>query len=197
MPKKCGLIAFAVVLASLGFVSASQASIVAVSLSDDKGSDGPTYYVDTVTFNLPTGFTAAALDITAFGADDRVVLELNGTEISNVGIFGPGAGSFFFTDGGPVVPHTFINGDNSGPFLTLPGATFLDGLNTLTFIVNNTNAGINGGPNGGPTQVQFAGDVTFTAPVPEISTWAMMILGFAGVGCVAYRRKSKPALMAA
>jgi hypothetical protein len=33
--------------------------------------------------------------------------------------------------------------------------------------------------------------------VPEPSTWAMMIFGFAGVGFMAYRRKSKPALMAA
>jgi hypothetical protein len=28
-------------------------------------------------------------------------------------------------------------------------------------------------------------------------TWAMMLLGFAGIGFMAYRRKSKPALMAA
>jgi outer membrane lipase/esterase len=35
------------------------------------------------------------------------------------------------------------------------------------------------------------------ATVPEPSTWAMMILGFAGIGLLAYRRKSKPALMAA
>jgi Domain of unknown function (DUF4082)/PEP-CTERM motif len=33
--------------------------------------------------------------------------------------------------------------------------------------------------------------------VPEPSTWAMMIFGFAGVGFVAYRRKSKPAFMTA
>jgi PEP-CTERM motif len=33
--------------------------------------------------------------------------------------------------------------------------------------------------------------------VPEPSTWAMMILGFGGLGFMAYRRKSKPALMAA
>jgi hypothetical protein len=33
--------------------------------------------------------------------------------------------------------------------------------------------------------------------VPEPSTWAMMLLGFAGVGFMAYRRKTKPALMAA
>jgi hypothetical protein len=35
------------------------------------------------------------------------------------------------------------------------------------------------------------------AAVPEPSTWAMMILGFAGIGFMAYRRKSKLALTAA
>jgi hypothetical protein len=33
--------------------------------------------------------------------------------------------------------------------------------------------------------------------VPEPSTWAMIILGFAGIGFMACRRKAKPALMAA
>lgn len=36
-----------------------------------------------------------------------------------------------------------------------------------------------------------------TPAVPEPSTWAMLILGFAGVGFMAYRRKSMAALMAA
>jgi hypothetical protein len=36
-----------------------------------------------------------------------------------------------------------------------------------------------------------------TAAVPEPSTWAMMLLGFAGVGFVAFRRKRKAALIAA
>jgi hypothetical protein len=39
--------------------------------------------------------------------------------------------------------------------------------------------------------------VAFSPAVPEPSTWAMMILGFAGIGFMAYRRKSKPALLAA
>ena len=34
------------------------------------------------------------------------------------------------------------------------------------------------------------------AAVPEPSTWAMMIFGFAGIGFMAYRRRSSPALMA-
>jgi hypothetical protein len=39
--------------------------------------------------------------------------------------------------------------------------------------------------------------ISVTSGVPEPSTWAMMIFGFAGVGFMAYRRKSKQALMAA
>jgi hypothetical protein len=43
----------------------------------------------------------------------------------------------------------------------------------------------------------FLDNFSFSSSVPEPSTWAMMVLGFAGIGCMAYRRKSKPALMAA
>jgi hypothetical protein len=34
-------------------------------------------------------------------------------------------------------------------------------------------------------------NVTSVAAVPEASTWAMMILGFTGVGFLAYRRKGR------
>jgi PEP-CTERM motif len=55
---------------------------------------------------------------------------------------------------------------------------------------------------GGLLSLNQSSDVLFssqniTAGVPEPSTWAMMILGFAGIGFMAYRRKTKPALMAA
>ena len=36
-----------------------------------------------------------------------------------------------------------------------------------------------------------------TSAVPEPSTWAMLLIGFAGVGFMAYRRKSKPDLLGA
>jgi hypothetical protein len=42
-----------------------------------------------------------------------------------------------------------------------------------------------------------SGVANLTSAVPEPSTWAMLLLGFAGVGFMAYRRKSKPTLMAA
>ena len=43
--------------------------------------------------------------------------------------------------------------------------------------------------------VNLGGDLQIAA-VPEASTWAMMILGFAGVGFMAYRRTTNSALMA-
>jgi hypothetical protein len=47
-------------------------------------------------------------------------------------------------------------------------------------------------------QTTFGSSLTIAvAAVPEPSTWAMMLLGFAGIGFMAYRRKSKPALMVA
>lgn len=57
--------------------------------------------------------------------------------------------------------------------------TTTGGPETLSFISNNE--GAYGGVIGG---------VTISA-VPEPSTWAMMILGFAGVGFMAYRRRSQ------
>jgi hypothetical protein len=64
------------------------------------------------------------------------------------------------------------------------GFTSIGGDYTVTF------ASLDAGSYGG-----VLGGVTVSA-VPEPSTWAMMILGFAGVGFIAYRRKLKPALLA-
>lgn len=112
----------------------------------------------------------------------------------------PAGGSVTFTLGSDDDAWIFLNGhlvvDNGGvhAFSTTP--TTITGLasgpNTVeVFFADRfvTEAGL-----------YFDANVTLnalTAPVPEPSTWAMMILGFAGVGFLAYRRKSKPALMAA
>jgi hypothetical protein len=45
--------------------------------------------------------------------------------------------------------------------------------------------------------VRFVAGGEAVSAVPEPSTWAMLLLGFGGVGFMAYRCKSKPALMAA
>ena len=43
---------------------------------------------------------------------------------------------------------------------------------------------------------EWLGQSTVTPAVPEASTWAMMILGFAGVGIITYRRRQSAAMMA-
>ena len=52
-------------------------------------------------------------------------------------------------------------------------------------------------PNASLSFLSGANYSSITDAVPEPSTWAMMILGFSGLGFMAYRRKSKPALMVA
>jgi PEP-CTERM motif len=49
----------------------------------------------------------------------------------------------------------------------------------------------------GPATQDFGTNLVSTAAVPEPSTWAMLLLGFAGIGVLAYRRNTKPALTAA
>jgi hypothetical protein len=55
--------------------------------------------------------------------------------------------------------------------------TALPGVNVLDFFITD---------DGPPLAFAFQ-----VSAVPEPSTWAMMILGFLGVGLMAYRRKAK------
>ncbi len=80
--------------------------------------------------------------------------------VNNLGAFGGGsAGILLFDDGGG----------------TPTGGHFSDG-DYDDLVVLFTVAG----PNGTPQNID---------PVPEASTWAMMLIGFAGLGFLAYRRK--------
>nr|WP_084777368.1 PEP-CTERM sorting domain-containing protein [Bradyrhizobium sp.] len=47
----------------------------------------------------------------------------------------------------------------------------------------------------GTTETAF--EFAFTSPVPEASTWAMMMLGFAGLGFMAYRRRNQASALTA
>jgi hypothetical protein len=94
-----------------------------------------------------------------------------------------------FTNGLDVTGGNGSGNGQSGPIhlqLTLTG------LDTADFMKNSDGyyfaADIANGQNTGTI-----GANVITTAVPEPSTWAMMILGFAGVGFMAYRRKSKPA----
>jgi Domain of unknown function (DUF4082)/PEP-CTERM motif len=99
-----------------------------------------------------------------------------GTDQEHNSNFGDGHPDSFNTGGGLV---SFVQAVWTSSSTAAPGT-----VPTTTF---------------GPTAPNFfsSANMEFTAAVPEPSTWAMMILGFAGIGFMAYRRKSRPALMAA
>jgi len=115
-----------------------------------------------------------------------------------------GGGTNFLDQGGTFTDFIQIIGDWSGANHAFNGIdpawnVLLDfvydiGSNTTLFYAVNTNFDTNTGPT---PNIDF--DLLLSpqvAAVPEPSTWAMMILGFGGVGFMAYRRKSKTALMA-
>ncbi|WP_108518203.1 PEPxxWA-CTERM sorting domain-containing protein [Bradyrhizobium algeriense] len=189
--------AAAILFAAVGMCSAS-AETVNLNYSLDN-SFLTSFYTADLGFSLPSGFTNAKLTITTFNADDRAILQLNGTTVGNTGIFGAGPGSFVFTGGGANDPFLFTSG-NGLPHDDVTSG-FLVGQNTLSFIINDTGTGISGSltSSTGPTEIEFDAILTYsvTSAVPEPSTWAMMLLGFAGIGYGVYRsKKAAPALAA-
>jgi hypothetical protein len=191
--------AVALLFAAFGLAPASAAT-VNISVGQDFGNFAGTYYTVDATFDLPVGFSNAVLNTSFFAADDRAVLQLNGTNVSETGIFGPGSGSFYFlADGSDNAAYNFRYGNATSTFDPVTGP-FVAGTNTLHFIVNNTLNGIFGGPvPNNHAALFFEGTVSFdtVSAVPEPSTWAMMLLGFAGIGFMAHRWKSRPASISA
>lgn len=90
--------------------------------------------------------------------------------------FGPGAGNGFSIFDGTADIFFPVFEASSAPLYQGPenAPTFLPG----TYLMSN----IFGDP---------IGSLTISGAVPEPSTWAMMILGFAGVGFMAYRRRNQ------
>jgi len=98
-----------------------------------------------------------------------------------------GARPYFGSYNGDQTYNVYLNNVEIGQYSTVSGQNFeletakgglVAGSNTLSF-VGQVNA----------DETAFFDNVSVAA-VPEASTWAMMILGFLGVGFVAYRQKN-------
>jgi PEP-CTERM motif len=88
----------------------------------------------------------------------------------------------------------FVGGDGEAQFRTYPSSGNWS-IYTATVTARTT---------GDPIEIGFTttvaqGDfdnVSLTASIPEPSTWAMMILGFAGIAAMTYRRRNGAMLAA-
>jgi hypothetical protein len=142
-----------------------------------------------------------------------------GSNVVDVTFFVPGSATAALTNGfGAVFTDvdlsnttslTFFDGTNGslGTFFVPPGTTADESLSFLgvdfgsaivsRVRITNGNA-VLGPTDGGGIDVVVMDDFLYGEPiaaVPEPSTWAMMILGFAGVGFMAHRRRNKPAML--
>jgi hypothetical protein len=117
-------------------------------------------------------------------------------QLTSVMTFGPGSYTLTFSLGGnhrgaAAQQTVFSLGDFSNS-LTLDSSAL---LTSYTYSFTTTTTGQLVFTETGPSDQQgnILDNVVLSA-VPETSTWAMMILGFFGVGFMAYRRKNQSSL---
>jgi PEP-CTERM motif-containing protein len=156
-----------------------------------------------------TGGTCGTAGITLFfynsasGAPGTLIDSINVGQahqtLTGNNITTPGLPSFSeYSYSATFTPQTFTAGVTYFLGITNSDQTPQFGVENTNSIASTDYQSFSGPGNFGSTPIgPNAFNLTFTASVPEPSTWAMMILGFAGVGFMAYRRKSNPALMAA
>jgi hypothetical protein len=107
-----------------------------------------------------------------------------------------------FTAGTGILVFEFVSPNPLNPILPQLIPTPVPPDKALLILVQNFGGAVASGSitnltSDGVGDYQFSGTISAINSVPEPSTWAMMILGFAGIGFMAYRRNSKSALMAA
>jgi hypothetical protein len=212
-----GLITLGATLALTAFVSSASAVVtfdqnLASGWFQGTGTSNGHFAVDTEANGVELGLRASLrkvgaitptgnLYIAPVGTKEGVALwnfefsvnpgSLLGTH-SLLTITGPGGVLAFnpqlIPDNKPIGGPLYQNSENlafaflGGPINFNPNASGLYTFDLKLFSAND----------------QLLGDVSIQVnAVPEPSTWAMLILGFAGIGFMAYRRKLRPAALAA
>jgi hypothetical protein len=185
------------VLACVALTAVVSTSAYASVVYDVNLSSGTTSVVGQITTDGQVGTLGqgdiVGIDVVISSSAGSTTLNaLNGVNVTGVDLTATSSGLFY----------NFSSLDNASFF-------FITNFSGSFVCFNNSASACN--PGGSPSTVDVffpsavsaileSGNVEIgaaaVAAVPEPSTWAMMILGFAGVGFMAYRRKSKPALMA-
>jgi hypothetical protein len=117
-----------------------------------------------------------------------------GFEVTNQDAFTPGVSgsnilvSFPFATTASTVEFAIPESFFEGPLGTLPSAGGHPGDKLVLRLSQSFGYSVAGGGTFGPDRL---GAVTLSSAVPELSTWGMMLIGFAGIGFMAYRRSRK------
>ena len=146
------------------------------------------------TFTLPSNASSVLLNFSGLFADDRAVLELNGTLIGNTDLNGMVSGQMTLTDGGPNNSFNFTE-VTSGSIST---GFNLGAANTLTIIVNNTGNEASGAPqnlSGGDYTVAFLqGSVSYNpgvSAVPEPGSAVLLATALGALALLARKRATQ------
>ena len=163
--KLKALLAGVALAAATLMTSVAQAEILNFAI--DWG--GPGGAVETFQLNTLAG------GVDGSGTPPYVFFSITNDNFGNNGIFfgDSSAGGWFGT--GPTAGNVVSETDSD----YLNPALYADNGFNINAVAGETLTGRNGSI------------VTISAAVPEPSTWAMMILGFAGIGAMTYRRRKQ------
>lgn len=195
----------AAALMAVALCGSAQAAVVYAGPTPAMETNAPPF---SVTFSSGAATTAtlsfvlngyASLDGQNF-YQDNFTLTLNGNQIF-AGTFNLGGGSdttqavVFSNPLGATISNPTNNGTGicfcgGQETFSFAGVPLIAGVNTLTFAYSSLPSPANAGFQGLGDEGWGVQDVNVSA-VPEPSTWAMMILGFLGLGLVTYRRRSR------
>lgn len=170
--------------------------------------NGPLNWFNGVIQGPNTGADLLGANYTAPGAVTWISGNQSNFANNDLSVSGDSVISFFhisgsYSSGGPV---TGTLGHDDGATLIIGGTTYVSSPDEA-FITTTPTFTVAAAPNpvgfdlyyveaqGSPAVLDLTlNGGNLAGPIPEPSTWAMMILGFFGVGFMAYRRKSKVAL---
>jgi PEP-CTERM motif len=165
-------------------VDLSQGSSSVVGQITTDGQVGTLGAVDIVDFNLVMSIGSASTTLTP--------------NTSFVGVAGSNltatsSGLFYNFSSVDSTAYFYVSNGNQFTCFNDLGLACLGGYASAIVLYTDANDSVS------VSGISESGNFEFgvVAGVPEPSTWAMMLLGFAGIGFVTYRRKSKLALMAA
>ena len=141
------------------YLTTPDARFIAVEAGGDYATPVNTY---TLTFNL-AGLNPASAQLSGnFEADNYATVYLNGHQIAQ------------------DIQGTVFQNFQSLTAFSASGADFVSGLNTLSIVVTDT---------GKPSAMLVSGLSGTAAAVPEPATWAMMLVGFGGLGAAMRSRR--------